>query len=115
MNLSKSIETFNSGNWDRIEPIFGNIQNFMNYLKSKGKLNLIDYRSMYDTLTGYDFNEASIILLKELENKQMDTVIVVIVIPVITVNIILFNILFRKKYIMSLYCYTFFKKVYKVY
>ena len=65
MNLSKSIETFNSGNWDRIEPIFGNIQNFMNYLKSKGKLNLIDYRSMYDTLTGYDFNEASIILLKE--------------------------------------------------
>jgi hypothetical protein len=65
MNLSKSIETFNSGNWDRIEPIFGNIQNFMNYLKSKGKLNLIDYRSMYDTLTGFEFNEASIILLKE--------------------------------------------------
>lgn len=65
MNVDKVIELFNDGNWDRVEPIFNNFQTFLKYVKSKNKLNLIDYRSMYDSLTGYEFNEASIILLKE--------------------------------------------------
>jgi hypothetical protein len=65
MNIDKVIELFNNGNWDRVEPIFNNIQSFLKYVKSKNKLNLIDHRSMYDALPGYEFNEASIILLKE--------------------------------------------------
>lgn len=65
MNLSKVIEIFNSGDWDRIEPIFGSIQTFMNYLKSKGKLNLIEFGSVYRTFDYELINEISIFLLEE--------------------------------------------------
>lgn len=65
MNLSKVIELFNSGDWDRIEPIFGNIQNFLNYLKSRDKLYLIDFKSIYETFNDFTINEVSIFFLRE--------------------------------------------------
>lgn len=66
MNVNKVIELFNNGEWYKIESIFNNnIQTFLNYVKSKDKLNLIDYRSLYDELPGFELNEVSIFLLKE--------------------------------------------------
>lgn len=66
MTTNELIDTFNTGKWERIEPIFKSVERFISYIKGIGKLNKVDLYSVYRESDDNSFlNQLCISLLKE--------------------------------------------------
>lgn len=66
MTNDELILFFNTGKWDRIEPIFKTLERFISYVKAVGKLDKIDLYNVYRESDDYVFiNKLCVTLLNE--------------------------------------------------
>ena len=66
MSNDELIVLFNTGRWDRVEPIFKTVDRFISYIKGLGKLDKIDFYSLYkNSDDNIFFNKICVSLLNE--------------------------------------------------